>query len=50
MHGRFQAHTNSVTVRVGKVLVIGTDVTPMLQSAWTDMRGIVATADVNEVL
>ena len=50
MYGRFQAHTNSVTVRVGKVLVIGTDVTPMLQSAWTDMREIVATADVNEVL
>ena len=50
MDGRFQAHTTSVTVRVGKVLVIGTDVTPMLQSAWTDMRGIVATADVKGVL
>lgn len=45
VHGRYQAHTNSVVVRVGKVMVIGTDVTPMLQAAWTDMRAIVATAD-----
>ncbi|SDM69083.1 hypothetical protein SAMN05216368_10219 [Cryobacterium flavum] len=45
VHGRYQAHTNSVVVQVGTVMVNGTDVTPMLQSAWTDMRAIVATAD-----
>ncbi|WP_104081982.1 hypothetical protein [Cryobacterium sp. Y11] len=46
MHGRFQAHTNSVTVRVGKVLAVGTDVTTMMQSAWTEMRAIIATTGV----
>jgi len=44
-HGRYQAHTNSVTVRVGQVLALGTDVTAMLQSAWADMRDIIAKVD-----
>ena len=44
-HGKYRAHTNSVVVRVGKVFSVGTDVTPMMQSAWTDMREIIARVD-----
>ena len=32
VHGRYQAHTHSVVVRLGKVLVVGTSVTPLAQT------------------